>query len=167
MKHVVKYSGLAVALGLDGWLIYDGFVAQDVAYQHKIGFIGLLILFVLFIVAWKWLNDKINRRLQAMETANEMGVVGQTSLLVKTLLNFVGLIIPLVLVGGMFYYVGSYFNQVGGVILKVALITLIPMITYYIYEYMKRNELIAQQNADKENLIKGVADEVKRTVGYK
>ena len=167
MKHVVKYSGLAVALGLDGWLIYDGFVAQDVACQHKIGFIGLLILFVLFIVAWKWLNDKINRRLQAMETANEMGVVGQTSLVVKTLLNFVGLIVPLVLVGGMFYYVGSYFNQVGGVILKVALITLIPMITYYIYEYMKRNELIAQQNADKENLIKGVADEVKRTVGYK
>ena len=167
MKYVVKYSGLAVALGIDGWLIYDGFVAQDVAYQHKIGFIGLLILFVLFIVAWKWLNDKINRRLQAMETANEMGVVGQTSLLVKTLLNFVGLIIPLVLVGGMFYYVGSYFNQVGGVILKVALITLIPMITYYLYEYMKRNELIAQQNADKENLIKGVADEVKRTVGYK
>ena len=167
MKHVIKYSGLAVALGLDGWLIYDGFVAQDVEYQHKIGFIGLMILFVLFLIAWKWINDKINRKLQAIETANEMGVVGQTSLLVKTLLNFIGLIIPLVLVGGMFYYVGSYFNQVGGVILKVGLIMIIPMITYYIYEYMKRNELIAKTNAEKESLIKGVADEVKRTVGYK
>jgi hypothetical protein len=87
--------------------------------------------------------------------------------LVKTLLNFVGLIIPLVLVGGMFYYVGSYFNQVGGVILKVSAITLIPMVTYYLAEYMKRNEIIAKTTAEKEAMIKGVADEVKRTVGYK
>jgi hypothetical protein len=67
----------------------------------------------------------------------------------------------------MFYYVGSYFNQVGGVILKVSAITLIPMVTYYLAEYMKRNEMIAKTTADKEKLIKGVADEVKRTVGYK
>lgn len=167
MKHVVKWSGVGIALALDSWLIYDGFVSQDVAYQHKIGFIGLMLLFIVFMIVWKWLNDKINRRLQAIETANELGVVGQTSLVVKTLLNFVGLIIPLILVGGMFYYVGAYFNQVGGVILKIGLIMIIPMIAFYFYEYMARNELIAKANAEKEALIKGVADEVKRTVGYK
>lgn len=167
MKHVVKWSGVGLAVGLDGLLIYNGFITQDVAYEHKIGFIGLLLLFVVFLILWNWLNAKINRKLQAIETANEMGVVGQTSLVVKTLLNFVGLIIPLVLVGGLFYYVGAYFNQIGGVILKIALITLIPMITFYFYEYMKRNELVAKTTSEKEQLIKGVAEEVKRTVGYK
>lgn len=168
MKHVVKYSGLVVALGLDGWLIYDGFITQDVNYQHKIGFIGLMILFIVFVIVWGWLRDKINRKLQSIDTANEMGVVGQTSILWKTVLNFIGVIVPLTLVGGMFYYVGAYFNQVGGTILKIALITFIPMIAFYFYEYMKRNELIAQTNANQEALINGVADEVsKRTVGYK
>jgi len=167
MKHLVKYSGLAFALGLDGFILYNGFITQDVETKHKIGFLGLMILFVLFIIVWRWLNDKIKRRLQAIETANEMGVVGQTSILIKTVLNFVGIIIPLVLVGGMFYYVGAYFNQMGKTILWVALITLIPMITFYLYEYMQRNELVAQHTAEQEALIQGVAREVSKTVGYK
>jgi hypothetical protein len=41
------------------------------------------------------------------------------------------------------------------------------MVTYYLAEYMKRNEIIAKTTAEKEAMIKGVADEVKRTVGYK
>jgi len=167
MKYLVKYSGLGVALGLDSYLLYNGFITQDVETKHKIGFLGLMILFVLFIIVWRWLNDKIKRRLQAIETANEMGVVGQTSILVKTLLNFIGIIIPLALVGGLFYYVGAYFNQMGETILWVALITIIPMITFYLYEYMKRNELVATHTAEQETFIKGVAEEVSKTVGYK
>jgi hypothetical protein len=167
MKHVVKYGGIGVALGLDSYIIYDSFIMQDVNYKHKIGFIGLLALFIVFMIVWGWVNKKINMKLQAISTANEMGVVGQTSLLWKTLLNFIGVIIPLVLVGGMFYYVGAYFNQIGGAILKIAAITLIPMVAYYFAEYIHQNELTAMRNAEQEALIKGVADEVKRTVGYK
>ena len=167
MKYLVKYSGLGVALGLDGYLLYNGFITQDVETKHKIGFLGLMIGFVLFIIVWRWLNDKIKRRLQAIETANEMGVVGQTSILIKTLLNFIGIIVPLVLVGGMFYYVGEYFNQMGATILWVALVTILPMISYYFYEYMQREELVDQANAQQTALIQGVAEEVKKTVGYK
>ena len=167
MKHLIKYSGVVVALGLSGFLLYDGFVAQDVHYTHKLGFVGLLALFVVFIILWRWLNDKIKIRLQSMDTASELGVVGQTSLLWKTVLNFLGLITPLVLVGAMFYYVGTYFQEIGDTILKISLVTLIPMITYYFGEYYNNNQINALKVAEKEALIKGVANEVRKTVDYK
>lgn len=167
MRHLIKLSGVGVALAIDGFLLYDWFVTQDVHYSHKIGFIGLFAIFVLFIILWRWLNDKIKRRLQSIDTANELGVVGQTSLVWKTILNFIGLIIPLVVMGLLFFYVGRYFQTIGDTILKISLVTLIPMITYYFGEYYHQNKLNAEKIADKEAMIKGVAAEVRKTVDYK
>lgn len=167
MKTLIKTSGIVMALGIDGFILYHDFIMTDVHYSHKLGFSGLLGLFVLFVVGWGWVNKKINIKLQSMDTASELGVVGQTPLLLKTTLTYVGLIVPLVLSGLMFFYVGKYFNQVGGSILKVALVTLIPMATNYFGDYVQQNKLNEMKLAEKESLIKGVADEVRKTVGYK
>ena len=79
-------------------------------------------------------------------------VVGQTPLLLKTTLTYVGLIVPLVLSGLMFFYVGKYFNQVGGSILKVALVTLIPMATNYFGDYVQQKQ-IEQDEVGRKRII--------------
>lgn len=167
MKHLIKWSGIALALGINTWLIYDNFILIDVHYQHKLGFVALMILFVLFMIVWRYVSKKIDRKLQAIATANELGAVGQTSLWYATILDWIGIVVPITLVGGLFYYVGAYFNQVGGAILKMALVMVIPIGADLISKMMLRNEMIMKSQEQQQTLVKNVADEVtKRTVGY-
>lgn len=166
MKHLIKYSGIALALGIDGWLIYDNFITLDVNSGLKIGFIGLMALFVIFIIVWRYLQKFIDRKLQAIETAKELNVIGKTSLWWTTILEWIGIVVPLLIVGGLFYFVGNYFNQIGQTILTMTSILVIPFVATIVYKIIERNEMINADQLKQEKFVKSVAEEVKK-VTYK
>ena len=165
MKTFVRISGFALAAGLDGWLIFDKFISvQEVGTEVKIGFAAVLALFVGFLVGWSKINKVIGRKLQAVQTAKELGVVGQTALWWTTALEWGGILVPLSLLGALFYFVGTYFNDIGQTILTMTATLTIPMATSLIYKVIERNELIQAEQNKQEALIKGVAEEVKKVV---
>jgi hypothetical protein len=55
------------------------------------------------IIAFKLLNRKVNRRLQSIDVADELGVVGQTPVLVRWSLLVIEVLIPLVVVSLVLY----------------------------------------------------------------
>ena len=167
MKHVIRWSGFAFAGALNGYLIVDNVVLADaVPAGAKVGFTTMLALLIGFVVGWSKINKMIGRKLQAVQTANELGTVGQTALWWTTALEWSGVVIPLGILGGLFYFVGTYFGDIGETIGLMTATLTVPMATSLIYKGMKRNELIVKKQDEKEALIKGVAAEVKK-VSYR
>ena len=161
MKHLIRWSGFAVAGAINGYLVVDSVVLADgVDAGPKVGFTVMLALLVGFIVGWAKVNKIIGRKLQAVQTAKEMNVVGSSALWWTTALEWSGVVIPLGILGGLFYFVGTYFGDIGQAIGLMTATLTIPMATSLIYKVMQRNDIIESEQLKQENLIKGVADEV-------
>lgn len=168
MKSLIKWSGIATALGINGWLVWDNFITVNQSPTLKLTFGGMLAGLVGVLVGFGKLNAHIGRKLQAIETAREMNVVGKTSAWYATTLQYAGVVLPMGLIGGLFYYVENYFAGAGTTILQMTAALAIPMTTNIIYKVMERNEIV-KKSIDKEKaLYKGVADEIesRRVVEY-
>jgi len=167
MKHFIRWSGFAIALGINGYLVTDNVIlAEAVPATAKIGFTTMLALLVAFVVGWAKINKIIGRKLQAIQTAKELNVAGSTALWWTTALEWSGVVIPLGILGGLFYFVGTYFADIGQTIGLITATLSIPMGTSLIYKVMQRNQLLALEQKEKQDLIKGVAEEVKK-VSYR
>jgi len=166
MKHVVKWSGIALGIGLESWLVYDNFITLDVTWPAKLGFGGMVAGFIGFLVAWGKISKNIGRKLQAIETSREMSIVGQTSAWYATALQWVGVVTPLALAGGMFYFAENYFQDIGSTILIMTAGLSVPISTHVVYKIMERNEMIAAKQSEQETFIKSVASEVRKDKSY-
>ena len=153
--------------GINGYLITDNIILADaVPAGAKIGFTTMLALLVGFVVGWAKVNKIIGRKLQAVQTAKELGTVGQTALWWTTALEWSGVVVPLGILGGLFYFVGTYFGDIGQTIGFITATMTVPMATSLIYKVMVRNDIIKAEQEKQESLIKGVAEEVKK-VSYR
>ena len=164
MKHLIKWSGIATAIGIEGWLLYDNFITLDQPTGIKIGFGGLVAGFIAFLVGWGKISRNIGRKLQAIETAHEMSVVGKTSMWYATALQWVGVVTPLALAGGMFYFAENYFQDIGETVLMMTAVLAVPIASSFVFKQMERSEMIVAENQKQQRLVSSVADEVKRRV---
>ena len=168
VKSLIKASGILSALGINGWLLYDNFIAIEQAWQIKLGFGGMMAALVGVLVGFGKINKSIGRKLQAIETAKEMNVVGRTSTWYATALQWVGVIAPLGLIGGLFYFVENYFTGAGAAILQMTGVMGIPVVTTLIYNVMDRNQTIAREQEKQRLNNKAIVDELqaRKVVGY-
>lgn len=166
---LIRLIGFLISLGLISWLIANEFIMIDVALKYKATFGGLLITFILFIVFGGWLNGKINRKLQSVDTVEELGEVGKSNPLIIEIYKHAIIVIPIALVGGMFYFVGTIFTNMGYTMLKIAGVLLIPIITGTISKTVERGYVRQNIEDEKQGLIRAIVDETeKRTkVGYR
>jgi len=164
MKSVIKWSGIVLGVGMESYLLYDNFITLDVTWPAKLGFGGMIAMFVGFLVAWGKISKNIGRKLQAIETAREMSVIGKTSAWYATSLQWVGVVTPLALAGGMFYFAENFFQDIGSTILKMTAVLSVPIATSIVYKVMERNEAIKAEQDKNEAFVKSVASEVSRTV---
>lgn len=168
VKHLIKFAGLLTAIGWNGWLVWDNFITVEQELGVKIGFGGMLASLVLILVGFGKINRHIGRKLQAIETAKELNAVGRTSTWYATALQWVGVVTPLALIGGLFYFVEHYFQGAGATILQMTGILGIPVATTLIYNVMDRNQTIKKEHEKQQALIRGVASELeaRKVVGY-
>lgn len=169
VKNLVRLGGILTALGINGYLIYDNFIAVEQGLSVKLGFGGMMAALVGVLVGFGKLNRHIGRKLQAIETAKEINVVGRTSTWYATGLQWVGVVTPIALIGGLFYMVENYFTGAGNTILTMAGVMGIPIVTTFIYNNMQRNETIALEQKKKKEFVKMTADEIesRQVVGYR
>ena len=167
MKHVIRWSGFVVMGAINGYLLVDNVVlAEAVPAGAKLGFGAMLALMVGFVVGWAKINKMIGRKLQAVQTAQELNVVGQTALWWTTALEWAGVVVPLTILGGLFFFVGTYFADIGQTIFLMTATLAVPITTSLIYKGMKRTEIIKAKQDEKEDLINKVADKVSK-VSYR
>ena len=168
VKHLIRTSGILTALGINGWLIYDNFIAVEQGTMIKLGFGGMMAALVGALVGMGKINRSIGRKLQAIETAKELNAVGRTSTWYATALQWVGVVTPLALIGGLFYFVENYFAGAGSAILQMTGVMGIPIATTLIYNSMVRNEVIKKDQNNQREFIKATADELqaRKVVGY-
>jgi len=168
LKHFIRATGILSAVGINGYLVYDNFIAVEQQLGVKFGFGGMLASLVLILVGFGKINRTIGRKLQAIETAKEINVVGRTSTWYATALQWVGVVTPLALIGGLFYFVENYFQGAGETILIMTGVMGIPIATTLIYNIMQRNETIKLEQNKQREFIKATADELqsRKVVGF-
>ncbi len=79
----------------------------------------LIALLVAFLIYYKSIKEKINRKLIAIETAKEIGKTPKTNTIISTLLEALGIVIPLLLMATIFVIGGEYLVQIGKILFEI------------------------------------------------
>lgn len=120
----------------------------------------LLALLIFFLVYYKILTAKINRKLTAIETAKELGQQSKTNSVVANLLETIGVVIPLLLVSGIFILGGKFLVKTGYILLELLAMYVVVIIGNVICDMNTKEELKKQQREQAEQFAEKVASKV-------
>lgn len=122
----------------------------------------LLGLLIAFLIYWKSIKDKINRKLTAIETAKELGKPGQTNTIVANILEVLGIVIPIALIASIFCVGGKYLTQTGIVLFEVLGMFMITVIGNICCDANKKEELRKKEQEQAEALADKIAEKVSK-----
>lgn len=120
----------------------------------------MIALLILFLTYYKALKDKINRKLTAIETAKELGKTGRTNVVVANLLEVIGIIIPLAIIGGIFILGGEYLVKTGIIMFEMLGMYLIIVIGNIVCDMNTKEEIKKQEQKATEELVNKIADKI-------
>ena len=159
--YLLSISGMAVII------IFQYITTKNPApVAIKIAIPCMIALLIFFLVYYKTLKDKINRKLIAIETAKELGTAGKTNPIVANLLETIGIVIPLGLIAGIFVVGGEYLTRTGLVLFEILGMYVIIIIANIICDFNTKQELKKQELEKAEALADKVAEKLKDFKGY-
>lgn len=120
----------------------------------------MIALLILFLVYYKALKQKINRKLTAIETAKELGKTGETNAIIANLLEVMGIIIPLALISGIFVLGGQYLVKTGTILFEMLGMYLIIVIGNVCCDINTKEELKKKELEKAEELTNKIADKI-------
>lgn len=125
--------------------------------------IGLLIA---FLVYYKSLKQKINRKLIAIETAKELGQTGTTNSVVANLLETMGVVIPLLLIALIFVIGGAYLVKTGQVLFEMLGLYTIIIVGNIVCDSNTKQELQKKELEQSEAMADKVAEKLSKIKRY-
>lgn len=94
--------GTIVSFGLPLYTIYKNLIkGQETKVIYSMS--SALILFVLFLIISRWVMKIYERKLQAIATAEEIGVVPATNFIIIRILKQLEILLPIGIIGIMLY----------------------------------------------------------------
>lgn len=120
----------------------------------------LLGLLIAFLIYWKSIKDKINRKLIAIETAKELGKAGKTNPLVANILEVLGIVVPIILIASIFCIGGKYLTQTGICLFEIMGMFTITIIGNICCDANKREELRKKEAEQAEALAEKIAEKI-------
>lgn len=120
----------------------------------------LLTLLIFFLIYYKTLVQKINRKLTAIETAKELGKAGRTNSIVANLLETIGIVVPLLLISLIFIVGGQYLARTGLVLLEILGMFTFVIIGNVICDFNTKEELKRKEAEAKEEFASKVAEKI-------
>lgn len=149
--------GTLVSFGLPLYTIYSNLIrGQETKVIYSIS--TALILFILFLVISRWIMKIYERKLQAIATAEEIGVVPITNFIVIRILRQLEVLLPIGIIGIMIYgmsFIGIPPYLVFADIAKWILLGLVFYLVhdwlkvYYINKNLVEDQLILQDNVNR------------------
>ena len=153
--YLLSISGMAVIV------IFQYFTSNNPMPTYaKIAVPCLLALLIFFLIYYKSIKEKINRKLIAIETAKELGKAGRSGGIVGPLLETLGIIIPLILIGGIFVVGGEYLSRTGVVLFEVLGMYLVIVIGNIICDANTQAELKRLEREKAEELAGKIAEKI-------
>ena len=120
----------------------------------------LLALLIAFLVYFKSLKARINRKLTAIETAKELGKAAKTNTIVANLLETMGIVVPLLLIGLIFIIGGEYLVRTGQVLLEILAMYTVVIVGNIICDANTKQELAKKELEAAEKLADKIADKI-------
>jgi len=153
---------VAIFLAIYTFIYCNPLVAETVVISipRKIS-IGITLLFLIaFHIFSGKISTLLNRKIQAYDTAKEMNTVGRSSVIVINFLKLFEVFFPEMLVLLLICYCVSW--NVASFFIVVLVASLIPMIGNIVCDFTTRKEIKLNQEKEKDDLAKRVADNMKR-----
>ena len=163
--RIITY--LFSGIGMAAILIFQYFTSKNpMPTWAKVTVPMLIALLVAFLVYYKTIKEKINRKLIAIETAKEMGKAGETNSIVSSLLETIGVVIPLVLIATIFLVGGKYLAKTGLILFEMLAMYAIIIIGNIICDSNKKQELKEKELKQAEDLADSVAEKLSKFKRY-
>lgn len=122
----------------------------------------LLALLIVFLVYYKSLKQKINRKLIAIETAKELGKSAKTNSVVANLLETMGVVVPLLLISGIFVIGGEYLVRTGVVLFEILGMYSVIIIGNILCDSNTKQELEKRELEQVEKLADNIASKINK-----
>lgn len=122
----------------------------------------LIAILIFFLIYYKTLTAKINRKLTAIETAKELGQAGKTNSVVANLLETIGVVVPMILIGGIFIIGGQYLVKTGIVLFEILAMYVVVIIGNVICDVNTKEELKKEQREKAEEFAEKVASKIEK-----
>lgn len=126
----------------------------------KVAIPCLLSLLIAFLVYYKSLTQRINRKLTAIETAKELGKVGKTNSIVANLLETMGIVIPLALIGAIFVIGGQYLVRTGMVLFEILAMYTINIVGNIVCDFNTKEEIKKQEAEQADKMAEKIAEKI-------
>jgi len=126
----------------------------------------LIAILILFLVYFKSLKTKINRKLIAIETAKELGQTGETNVIVSNILEVIGIVIPLALISTIFVVGGEYLIKTGQVLFEMLGMYMISVIGNIACDVNQKEELKKKEQEKSEELANKIAEKIENINRY-
>lgn len=122
----------------------------------------LLALLISFLIYYKSIKEKINRKLVAIETAKEIGKEGKTNSIVANILETMGVVIPLALIAAIFVVGGKYLTQTGLVLFEILGMYCVVIIGNICCDFNTKEELRKKEQEQAEKLADVIAEKIEK-----
>lgn len=93
---LLKITGIISGVALTTWTTYTQLL-KDQPADVQASMYGVFVLSVVAFIYLKWIKRKIDHKLQAIEVADELNIVGRTGTVKRAILNFAYLVYPLII----------------------------------------------------------------------
>lgn len=155
-------AAVAIFLAIYAFIYCNPLVAETVVISipRKIS-IGITLIFLLFFHIFSGkISTLLNRKIQAYDTAKEMNTIGRSSVIWVNFLKLFEVFFPEMLVLLLICYCVSW--NVASFFIVILIASLIPMIGNIICDFNTRKEIRINQEKEKDELAKRVAENIKR-----
>lgn len=93
-----KLSAIGISVGIPAWFIYDKLILDGGRVVPLIDVSVALGLIIILLIWSNWLKKIFNRRLQSIDTVEELGQIPQTNFIMSRILKSVEYIFPFMIV---------------------------------------------------------------------
>lgn len=158
---IKAFSYLLAVSGTVVVLVFQYFSKKNPSpISIKVAIPCMLALLIAFLVYYKSIKAKINRKLIAIETAKELGNKGRTSSIVANLLETIGIVIPLALIAGIFMVGGEFLGTTGLILFEVLGFFSLVIIGNIICDFNTKQELKKKEAEQAEILADNIAKKI-------
>ncbi len=164
LSLIIKLIGLATAICLSMYIVLRHFIINQPA-RTTWSISGFILLGIAFIILKRYFGLWFKTKINAIETARELNVNGNTSPLFATILKAVYVLIPALLFVLLFYGISKYKG-----ILWLNTLKLVGTVSiYFIFEfvavvlerYFNKKKELKKLETEKDDLAERVAKKIK------
>lgn len=130
------------------YILLDNLIIGQ-AQKTQWSFGTALVLYVILIIVKNLIGKRINRKLQSIDVADELGVVGQTPIWLKRTLQSLEIIIPFIILGLILYGLDKVTVPSHKIITDMLWFLVIGMVGLFAHDYLKKGWMI-EMLIDKE-----------------